>query len=294
MAQTQNSDTIRNYNLFGEIKEVPDVVHCETIQARSQLHNWELRPHRHARLHQILLICAGGGRADIDGQQVALAPRMIINIPPGHVHGFAFQEGTQGWVITLTTDLVDECLHVGEGVRSVLERPQTAALSDDLRTLAERISREYGAREYGRAQVLRSLAGVLVGLVARAVQAETGRPDPGRENPLFRRFERLLEQEFRARRPVGYYASSLAVSPTHLNRIVRQATGGPVSALITERMLREARRLLIYTNLSAAEIGYDLGFGDPAHFSRVFARATGLPPRGFRRRVEQAGGVSGA
>ncbi len=47
--------------------------------------------------------------------------------------------------------------------------------------------------------------------------------------------------------------------------------------------------MLIYTNLTAAEIGYELGFSDPAHFSRVFARGIGLPPRAFRQRMEQGG-----
>ena len=47
---------ILNYNLFGESRDLPDVVHCETIEARSRLHNWEFAPHRHARLHQVLLL----------------------------------------------------------------------------------------------------------------------------------------------------------------------------------------------------------------------------------------------
>ena len=54
------------------------------------------------------------------------------------------------------------------------------------------------------------------------------------------------------------------------------------------RVLREARRQLFYTNLSIAEIAYLLGYNDPAYFSRVFARATGMAPSAFRARVDRA------
>ena len=55
---------------------------------------------------------------------------------------------------------------------------------------------------------------------------------------------------------------------------MRQATGRPASAAIEERVIREARRNLAYSNLPISEIAYELGFADPAYFSRVFARAT--------------------
>lgn len=289
MTHAADSTTIRNYNLFGETAEMPDVVHCETIQERSQLHNWEFRPHRHARLHQVLLIKNGGGQAHIDGRQLPLGPKMLINVPQGRVHGFSFHPGTEGWVVTLSADLVDECLRDGEGLRAFLDMPGTAPLPGDVETLARRIFAEYGSRSFARAQVLRSLAGVLIGLVARAIQADSGDADPHRDTPLLRRFERMVDTEFRNRLTVADYAARLAVSPTHLNRVTRQATGRSASSLITERMLREARRLLIYTNLTAAEISYELGYADPAHFSRVFARGTGTAPRAFRQRMEQGG-----
>lgn len=280
-------DAIRNYNLFGETGELPDVVHCETIKTRSRLHDWEFRPHRHARLHQFLLIETGGGTADLDGQAVTLGSGIALSIPRGHVHGFSFQAGTEGWVVTLTSDLVDQSLHPGEGLRPLLDVARNFPYSYDLRRLVQRIFAEYAGHEFARAQVLRSQAGALIGMMARAIAACTDIDDPRRENPLFRRFETLVEQQFRARLPISAYAARLAVSPTHLNRIVRQATGSPASALIAARVLREARRMLIYTNLTAAEIAYDLGFADPAHFSRVFTRGTGIAPRDFRRRIER-------
>ena len=69
---------------------------------------------------------------------------------------------------------------------------------------------------------------------------------------------------------------------------MRTATGQPASRSVEARLVREARRQLAYTNLSISQIAYALGFIDPAYFSRVFSRATGLSPREFRSRLEDS------
>ena len=67
ISNMNNRDSkIQSYSLFGESKNLPDVLHCETIADRSILHDWELAPHRHARLHQVLLIQSGGGTVKLD------------------------------------------------------------------------------------------------------------------------------------------------------------------------------------------------------------------------------------
>jgi len=112
------------------------------------------------------------------------------------------------------------------------------------------------------------------------------RPRPRPE--LLARFETLIEARFATHQPVADYAAALGVGPTHLSRVCRAATGRPASALIQDRLIREARRNLVYTNLSVSAIAYALGFSDPAYFSRVFTRATGLSPRAFRGRAQTA------
>ncbi len=276
---------IRSYNLFGETDELADVLHVETIRSRSEQHDWELSPHRHARLHQVLFMTSGGGTVDLEGSPHALPAPCFVNIPRGVVHGYQFEPGTSGWVATLPSDLLDHSIRNGEGVRKPLEHPCVAPLAADLRAMAETLYKEYHSHNFARAQLLRSLAGSLSGLVARYIHNAEGSARTDASNPIFARFETLVEQHFRSRRPLSDYARDLAVSPTHLNRVVHQVTGESASHLVNERMLREARRMLLYTSLSAAQIAYELGFSDPAHFSRVFTKGTGMPPRRFRTQV---------
>ncbi len=274
---------VRTYSLFGELGDLPDVVHCETIAARSQVNDWELASHRHARLHQVLLLAGDGGRAVLDGRPIDLTAKSAVNVPIGSIHSFSFTPGTQGWVVTIAAEMLEAALGEAEDVRQVLKRPGSFASDAALRAVIERLFSEYAARDFGRAQMLRALCGELLGQVARALPRSGD--SAARTNVLFRRFEALLDARVAERHSVADYAAALGISPVHLSRIARAATGKPASWLIEERLIREARRNLIYTNLSVATIAYTLGFSDPAYFSRIFTRATGLAPRRFRERV---------
>lgn len=285
MTQTQANRTIRTYNLFGEASDLPDVVHCETIAARSVLHGWEFAPHRHARLHQILLIESGGGQTTLEGRVHALRPMRVVNVPIGHVHGFTFKPGTRGWVVTFAAEMLDEVLTPSEGLRRVLAHSTVARATPQMRVAMEQIFAEFAARHFARAHVLRALSGALIGLVARELAEDARVPSGKAKSDLFQRFEALLEQHFLQHWTVSDYAADLSVTPTHLSRLTRSATGQSASHLILERVIREARRNLVYTNLPISTIAYALGFNDPAYFSRIFAAATGLSPSSFRRKV---------
>jgi len=284
MRSTRSHSAIKVYNLFGEFGDLPDVVHCETIPSRSVLHDWTLAAHRHARLHQVLLIESGGGKATLDGRIHPLRPMDVVNVSVGDVHGFSFVPGTQGWVLTLAAEILDEALLASEGLRGVLSSSAVVRGTPQIRATMKQIFVEHAARNFARAHILRALSAALIGLVARQLAGDR-QASGAADSLLFRRFEGLLEQRHLERWSVSDYAQALSVTPTHLNRVTRAATGDTASHLILNRMVREARRNLVYTNLSISTIAYALGFDDPAYFSRVYAAATGLSPRAFRAQI---------
>lgn len=276
--------TIPNFNLFGESGDLPDVVHCETISARSSLHDWEFAPHRHARLHQVLLLTSGAGEVTLDGTRHGLQPGCLVNVPVGLVHGYRFDPGTEGLVVTFAAEMLDETLRPPEGLLPVLSRPAVVSADDMLGESMHRLHAVFAARDFARAQILRSLAGLLLGQIAQAQMrmqptGVTAMPE------VLQRFRALIEQHYTEHWSVSDYASALALSSTHLSRLARAATGRPASALIEDRVIREARRYLVYTDLPISRIGYALGFEDPAYFTRVFSRATGVSPKAFRQRL---------
>jgi len=78
------------------------------------------------------------------------------------------------------------------------------------------------------------------------------------------------------------YAQSLAVHVNHLNRSVKEVTGKPTTAHITERIINEAKALLQHTDWSISDIGYSLGFEYPSYFNNYFKRLTGTIPKSLR------------
>jgi AraC family transcriptional activator of pobA len=279
---------IRTYGLFGETANLPDPLHIETIAARSALHDWELAPHRHARLHQLLLLREGGGTLHLEAETLALAPMSLVNVPPGEVHAFAFEPGTQGFVATLADDLLDQLVGAAGDERRALGRGGVYAADGALAALMAQIAAEFEGREPARLLVLRGLSAVLLGRAARAALGADAAPADSAGSALLRRFEALVEAHLLEHWTVADYARALAVSPTHLSRVVRAATGQPASRHVDSRLMREARRQLAYTNLQVTTIAYTLGFADPAYFSRAFSRVEGLSPRAFRERLTGA------
>lgn len=276
---------IPGYSLFGEAAQLPDVLHCETIAARSALHDWELEPHRHARLHQLVLVQSGGGSAHLEGAALPLAPMVLVNVPPGHVHGFSFAPGTAGFVATFADELRDEVLAQAADVRRLLARGRLLHADDKVAGTMRAVWEEFSGRSSARALVLRGLAATLLGLAARLVAAAEPSDVERNESRLLQRFEALVEAHFADHWKVADYARALAVTPTHLTRVVRAATGGPASKVVEMRLIHEARRHLVYTQASITAVAYGLGFADPAHFTRVFSRVVGMAPRAFRIRA---------
>lgn len=273
------------YSLFGESAHLPDVLHCETISARSALHDWELAPHRHARLHQLVLVQKGGGTARLEGQALALAPMALVNVPPGHVHGFSFAPHTEGYVATLAEELCAEVLAHSADVRRLLGRAAIWHADAKVAAALRDVWQEFGGREPARALVLRGLVATLLGLTARLAAAGEPAETDRRDSRLLGRFEALVEAHFAGPWKVADYARALAVTPTHLSRVVRAATGTPASRVIETRLIREARRHLVYTQASVSAVAYGLGFTDPAYFTRVFSRVVGMAPSEFRARA---------
>jgi len=264
---------IESYNLFGESTDLPDVVHCETIAARSLKHDWEFTPHRHARLHQVLMIAQGGGRGTFDGETKELSGGHLANVPTGCVHAYSFTPGTEGWVVTIPEGLAE-----GEGLRPLLARPCVVDGTKEIETTIKAIFTAFEARRFARAHELRARVALLAGLVARAIAGAAPASIPA-ETTLQNRFEALVESQYAAHWPVADYAARLGVTPTHLSRVMRIATGQPASATIQDRIIREARRNLAYSNLCIPQTdrGRRLNCG-PFHLSRNIP-GSGAEPR---------------
>ena len=106
---------------------------------------------------------------------------------------------------------------------------------------------------------------------------------------MVRRFNLLVEQNYREQHAVSFYARELNRSPKTLANLFALYGQKTPLAVIHERLLLEAQRLLIFTTQPVKEIAAELGFADTAHFGNFFKKHIGLPPLDFRETKRREG-----
>ncbi len=281
------------YKLYGENQwPTPDMVHCESIAARSRLHDWQIRVHRHHGLMQWLYLRSGQARAALDGRYHDLPPGCVVAVPQMCVHGFQFAPDAQGYVVTLGYPLIGRLGQSLPGVVHLPEQPRVLTLDaadhERLDAAFGWLHAEYQSKQEHRNGLIEAmLTGILVWLSRQlAVEAGAGAAQaPDRARRHFAAFGDLIETHYRKPWSVAEYAAHIGVTPAHLNVLCRDIVGQSALSLIHQRRLLEAKRMLVYTSMTISNVADALGFNDPAYFTRFFSRLAGVSPREFRQRA---------
>lgn len=124
-------------------------------------------------------------------------------------------------------------------------------------------------------------------LLVRKSALRQEKSTPGRKEEIFREFLSLVSIHFRNHRSLHFYADSLFISIHYLCEAVYVAGGHYPKYYICQTLISEAKYLLAYTPQSAAAISEELGLPNPAWFSRLFKRETGLTPGAFRKQFRR-------
>ena len=293
--QMKQPNNVPVFKLYGEWEHwlTPDLVHCESIATRSRLHNWQIKPHQHHGLFQMLYLEAGHARIQLDDEHHAMHAGQLLLVPQMCIHGFTFDEHAVGYVITIAYPLITRiCQHMGAAL-ATFNRPSIHGLTDDdegrhVKMAFLMLSSEHKSHAPHRNLQIESLLTTI--LIWASRNSLHSRLDTGKANEKggqhFGHFGRLIEDNYTEHHLVAYYAGKIGISAAHLNVITRQNTGKSPLELIHQRILLEAKRNLAYTSMTVSVVSYAIGFSDPAYFTRFFKRHTGLSPRDFKKQAE--------
>lgn len=286
---------IPSFALYGEAATLgQEMLHIEEVQSRSRLYHWEIQPHVHHGLYQVLWLYRGQAQVALDEWHADVTGPAAIVVPPGVVHGFRFAPDTDGLVLTLSARFLveGEFQSVGEAFRVLFAAPGILhftpqdGVTQRLDALFRELTQEFLWPGSGDSPVVLWLARAVVWRLSQA-SAQGRQAGQGerahRHQALFTRFLLLVEQHFLEHWPLERYASRLGLSTQRLNRLVRAESGRSALELVHERLTREACRRLVYIAAPAASLAAELGFDDPAYFSRFFKRRTGLSPQHYRQ-----------
>lgn len=282
------------YSLYGQIDTAADLrfVHLESLEARNRLYDWNIRPHRHHDLCQLIWVDDGAGTVVLDEQSLVLRSPVLISIPPPTVHGFQWRPGTEGLILTIAESFVTH-------LASQSHEPAIGASLGQLLTITgdvdagslQRIGSLFGSilDEYVSDRVCRgtAIAGNVLMLFAevarlRHLSLQNEPATRAGQVATWRAFKELVEAHFGERWNMTDYADALRITERSLRRLCADLAGRTPGQVVQHRILVEAKRNLIYTEKTVAETGYELGFDDPAYFTRFFTRIEGETPTRFR------------
>ena len=268
----------------------------KVIQNRDYPHKTE-QPHRHA-YYEICIFVNGAGSHMIDFKSFDIKSHSIHFLTPGQVHRISRKENYHGFLLVFSRDfysigIQDEDLlmtlpffnnNTSEPILNLDEEEFAEALD-----IIEHLRRDYKRDNEIREDVLRSYLHIFL-LKCRYFFNKKYLDKDTINDPAFlkvNKFRELVEKNFREIHLVKEYAHLLHESPAHLNKVVKSITGENASEFIIKRIVLEAKRLLIYTDLSNKEISFNINYDDPSYFSRLFRKKVGTSPSEFRNQMKQ-------
>lgn len=135
-----------------------------------------------------------------------------------------------------------------------------------------------------QAEMLRMLMARFIIKCTRLLKAHKGYKETPKSKKidLLRSFNFLVEQHFKDQHSVSFYADMLFKSPKTLSNNFAKLNQSPIK-IIHERIILEAKRLLTYSDKTAKEIAYEVGFDDASHLSRLFKKHTNQSPLEFKK-----------
>lgn len=248
-------------------------------------------PHRHD-CYQIVWVEQGTGYHVIDSVRYEVKPRTLFFMSPGQIHDFVLSGDTLGCTINFSPEFFALQLQNKNALNEIpiydLENSVQALYLDEAKAASvmetlDAMDEEYYSDQIGWQDMIRCHLYILLMKASRMADSDFNVAPASRGLLLTRRFKALLEQQFNSIQDIGEYARLLRVNERALNEAVRRATGTTAAKMIRERVMLEAKRMLLHSEVSVAQVADRLAFEDPAYFSRCFKKHTGRSPIEFRQ-----------
>src|ERR1700722_15963510 len=251
-----------------------------------------LAPHRHV-FYLSVLFTKGSGIHEIDFNSYDIVPGSVFMLFPGQVHSWEVSKDIDGYIffherefynLNFTHEKVENYPFFSSTENTpliILKNEEVPGIEIRFREIVT----EYRNRHLMGFQKICSLLNLLyidlsriyLPVAQRAKQNET-------QLMQVRRLEVLVENNFRGIKYPTQYAQMMFMSEKNLNRICKITFNKTTSDVIVDRIVLEAKRMLVHSKLSVIQISAELGYIDDSYFVRVFKKRTGETPMEFTKR----------
>ncbi|MEL6588893.1 MAG: helix-turn-helix transcriptional regulator, partial [Bacteroidota bacterium] len=249
-------------------------------------------PHRH-EYYTVLFVERASGDHWIDYRPYAFRERQVHFVSPGQVHQVAANARPQGWVLTFSADfLVQNNIPAhfianvnlfrvfGDSPPLLLDEKCFDQLCELLRSMEQLMGEEMRYRERAIGAYLQIF--LIHSSNSKYLDEEQLDESTNSEVCIIRDFKQLVNHHYDQWHKVADYADQMHISPKHLSQTIKKNIGQTAKEMIQDRLVLEAKRMLIHTDQSVKEVAYALGYDEPLHFSAFFKKQAGLSASAFR------------
>jgi AraC family transcriptional activator of pobA len=249
-------------------------------------------PHKHSFYH-LVFFTVGAGSHSIDFDRFDIQKDQIYFMIPGQVHTWEFKGEMEGYVVNFSTAFFQSFLLRPEYVETfsffagntkdgVLNLTQEKARIVQA-TFEELVAQANVLQDHRWDMIRVLLLKILITIEQKNNNEHT--PDVSNYNyALLKSFQKLIEKNYKKLKLPMEYAELLYITPNHLNGLCKDYAGIAAGELIRNRIILEAKRMLINQQTSIAEIAYELNFKDNSYFSKFFKKQVGVTPEEFRKK----------
>ncbi|RDC57829.1 helix-turn-helix domain-containing protein [Pedobacter chinensis] len=243
-------------------------------------------PHKHNSYFEIIYLSKGGGFHSIDSQRYKIVPPIIFFVRKEQIHYWELDAEPDGYVVIIKRKFVEVSLD--KEIKTLLYKLSKTEMlhlkeTETITAILQLLAKESLNENAIASPIVEGLLKALLAKLLVEGSSFVGANVP--EANLYHSFRELLSQENRLKNSVSYYATELNTSPQNLNAVCRRAANLSAADVLSEFIISEAKRLLIYTDKTISEISFLLSFNDSSHFVKYFKRFTNRTPKTFR--IEQ-------
>lgn len=251
-------------------------------------HHFTKLPHKHD-FYLIILFTHGRGSHEIDFQTFQVEPGTLFVLRPGEMHYWELSEDIDGYVFFHSRDFYDR-RYVTSSIKdfdfySSFQSSPCIRIEGDFLTSIGTLMREIVSESLKSDALKWEKIHALITLVYINI-SRIHRPAYKVKSAVYiqkvRKFEEVIEANFKQLKFAKDYAELLNITEKHLNRITKECFNKTSTQLIGERVLLEAKRMLMHSGNNVNQISEELGFNETSYFIRFFKKHMGVTPLHFQ------------
>jgi AraC family transcriptional activator of pobA len=289
-----NTKTLINFNgLYGDnhYPLLPDFIHYESLEIRSKMYDWEINEHLHTNLFQIFIIESGSGILVSEQQEINFEAPCLILIPTNTLHGFVFQPNIIGEVLTFSESFLESLFKNSPKILleinhlNLISFGGNAVIFEQILQYKILIIKDLYEDNIEKQAVIQALFQLFFINIYRFSLSLKSLISVSNNRTLgyFQAFQKSIKRSLQETKSINEYAQELNITAVHLNRICQSLVQKSALQLVQEFLISEAKKYLLNTNYSISEVSYLLNFKDPAYFTRLFKKQTGVSPSEFKK-----------